>query len=57
MPYCSLNGILAVGVAGSMIIVASTTAFKGKVGTFEVMKETVNASFIEVLLKHFPKMW
>lgn len=51
-----VGAILATGVAVSMIIVVSTTAFKGKVGTFEVTKETANASFIEALLKHFPKL-
>ena len=49
------GAILATGIALSMIIVASTTTFKGKVGNFEVRKETADASFIEALLKHFPK--
>ena len=48
--------ILATGVAVSLIIVASTTAFKGRVGNFEITKETADASFIEALLKHFPKL-
>jgi hypothetical protein len=50
------GAILAIGVAVSMIIVASTTAFKGRVGGFEVTKETADATFIEALLKHFPKL-
>ncbi len=49
------GAILATGIAVSMIIVASTTTFKGKVGNFEVRKETADASFIEALLRHFPK--
>lgn len=48
--------ILALGVAVSMIIVASSTKFKGKVGKFEIEKGTVDAGFIEALLKHFPKL-
>jgi hypothetical protein len=48
--------ILAIGVAISMIIVASTTTFKGSIGNFEVTKETADASLIEALLKHFPKL-
>lgn len=48
--------ILALGVAVSMIIVAASTKFKGKVGAFEVDKGTVDAGFIEALLKHFPKL-
>jgi hypothetical protein len=47
--------ILATGVAVSMIIVASTTKFKGKVGNFKVEKEVADANFIEALLKYFPK--
>jgi hypothetical protein len=48
--------ILAIGVAISMIIVACTTEFKGRVGTFQVTKETADASLIESLLKNFPKL-
>lgn len=48
--------ILAIGVAVSMIVVASTTTFKGKIGSFEVSKEVADASLIESLLKHFPKL-
>jgi len=51
-----VGAILAVGVAVSMIIVASTTSFKGKVGDFDVVKETADPSLIEALLKHFPKL-
>lgn len=47
--------ILATGIALSMIIIASTTAFSGKIGRFRVEKKTADASFIEALLKHFPK--
>lgn len=50
------GAILALGVAVSMIIVASTTAFKGKIGGFEVTKNTADAGLIEALLKHFPKL-
>lgn len=49
------GAILATGVAVSMIIVASTTKFKGKVGDFKVEKEAADANFIEALLKYFPK--
>lgn len=47
--------ILATGVAVSMIVLASTTAFKGRIGNFEISKTTADANFIESLLKHFPK--
>jgi hypothetical protein len=50
------GAILAIGVAVSMIVVASTTAFKGRIGNFEITKETADANFIEALLKHFPKL-
>jgi hypothetical protein len=50
------GAILAIGVAISMIVVASTTAFRGRVGNFEVTKERADATFIEALLKHFPKL-
>lgn len=49
------GAILATGVAVSMIVVACTTTFKGRVGRFRVVKETADARFIEALLKHFPK--
>lgn len=49
------GAILATGIAVSMIIIAATTTFKGKVGNFEVAKETADASIIEALLKHFPQ--
>lgn len=45
--------ILAVGTALSMIIVASTTGLKGKIGSFEITEETANTAFIEALLKRF----
>ena len=48
--------ILATGVAVSMIIVAATTTFRGKIGSFKVNKEKADASLIESLLKHFPKL-
>jgi hypothetical protein len=48
--------ILATGVAASMIIVAATTTFKGKIGSFMVNKEKADASLIESLLKIFPKL-
>jgi len=48
--------ILATGVAVSMIIVAATTTFKGKIGSFVVSKKEADASLIESLLKHFPKL-
>ena len=50
------GAILATGVAVSMIIVASTTAFKGRIGNFKVTKEKASASLIESLLKYFPKL-
>lgn len=50
------GAILAIGIAVSMIIVASTTEFKGRIGNFEITKETADANFIEALLKHFPKL-
>jgi len=50
------GSILAMGVAISMIIVASTTTVKGKIGDFEIVKEKPNEKFIEALLKHFPKL-
>jgi hypothetical protein len=48
--------ILAIGIAVSMIIVASTTTFRGKIGSFVVNKKEADAGFIEALLKHFPKL-
>jgi hypothetical protein len=48
--------LLAIGLAISMIIVASTTTFKGRIGNFEIMKGPADANFIEALLKHFPKL-
>jgi hypothetical protein len=48
--------LLAIGLAVSMIIVASTTTFKGRIGNFEITKGIADASFIEALLKHFPKL-
>jgi hypothetical protein len=39
-----------------MIIIAYTTAFKGKAGTIEVKKGTADAAMIEALLKHFPRV-
>jgi len=51
-----VGAILAIGIAVSMIIVASTTTCKGRVGSFEVTKKTADANLIEALLKHFPKL-
>ena len=51
-----VGAILATGIALSMIIVASTTTFKGKIGNFEVRKKAADANFIEALLKYFPKI-
>ncbi len=48
--------LLAIGVAVSMIIVASTTTFKGRIGNFEIRKRLADAKFIEALLKNFPKL-
>ncbi len=49
--------ILATGIALSMIIVAATTAFNGRIGNFKITKETADATFIEALFKHFPKIF
>ncbi len=48
--------ILATGVALSMIIIAATTTFKGKVGAIEVAKEVASPRLIESILKYFPKL-
>ena len=49
--------ILATGVAVSMIIVAATTTFQGKIGkSIVVGKKAADASLIESLLKYFPKL-
>ena len=48
--------ILATGVAISMIIIAATTTFKGKVGAFDVAKEVASPELIKSILKYFPKL-
>jgi hypothetical protein len=49
--------ILATGVAVSMIIVAATTTFRGKIGkSIVVGKKAADANLIESLLKYFPKL-
>lgn len=48
--------ILATGVAISMIIVAATTSFKGKIGEFDVVKKNADAELLKVLIQLFPKL-